>query len=66
MSAPAGRAIVALSRSAMTGLPWYRTRRKIEDAMPTDLTVILGHRPGELTRLGGDLRKGVAGAGLAG
>ncbi len=50
----------------MTGLPWYRTRRKIEDAMPTDLTVILGHRPGELTRLGGDLRKGVAGAGLAG
>ena len=27
-------------------------RGKIKDAMPTDLTVILEHRPGELARLG--------------
>ena len=35
----------------MTGLPWCRARWKIEDAMPTDLTVILEHQPGELARL---------------
>ena len=29
-----------------------RRRGKIKDAMPTDLTVILEHRPGELARLG--------------
>jgi len=29
-----------------------RPRGKIKDAMPTDLTVILEHRPGELARLG--------------
>jgi hypothetical protein len=44
-------ASVALSRSVTTGLPWCRTRWKIEDAMSTDLTVILEHRPGELARL---------------
>jgi hypothetical protein len=31
---------------------WCRRRGMIEDAMPTDLTVILEHRPGELARLG--------------
>jgi hypothetical protein len=34
------------------GLPGCRTRWDDQDAMPTDLTVILEHRPGELTRLG--------------
>ncbi len=29
-----------------------RLRGKIKDTMPTDLTVILEHRPGELARLG--------------
>src|ERR1700746_3707324 len=36
----------------MTGLPSAGRGRKIEHAMPTDLTVILEHRPGELARLG--------------
>jgi len=31
---------------------WRQLRGKIKDAMPTDLTVILEHRPGELARLG--------------
>jgi hypothetical protein len=34
------------------GLPGCRTRWDDQDAMPTDLTVILEHRPGELARLG--------------
>ncbi len=33
-------------------LPWRRKRWEDQDAMPTDLTVILEHRPGELARLG--------------
>src|SRR6185312_4575427 len=36
----------------MTGLPGAGRGGKIEYAMPTDLTVILEHRPGELARLG--------------
>ena len=49
----AGRSSTAhpARRPGMTGLPWRRTRWKIEDAMPTDLTVILEHRPGQLARL---------------
>ena len=35
----------------MTGLPSAGRGGKIEYAMPTDLTVILEHRPGELARL---------------
>ena len=34
------------------GLPWCRMRWEHQDAMPTDLTVILEHQPGELARLG--------------
>jgi hypothetical protein len=51
----AGAVMVALSRWVMTGLPDYPGARRggrIEEAMPTDLTVILEHRPGELARLG--------------
>jgi hypothetical protein len=36
----------------MTGLPSAGRGGKSEYAMPTDLTVILEHRPGELARLG--------------
>ena len=36
----------------ITGLPRAGRGGKIEFAMPTDLTVILEHRPGELARLG--------------
>src|SRR6266480_1406039 len=36
----------------MTGLPSAGRGGRIEYAMPTDLTVILEHRPGELARLG--------------
>src|SRR2546430_17661888 len=36
----------------MTGLPSAGCGGRIEYAMPTDLTVILEHRPGELARLG--------------
>jgi hypothetical protein len=36
----------------ITGLPSAGRGGKIEYAMPTDLTVILEHRPGELARLG--------------
>jgi hypothetical protein len=51
MSAPAAAAIVALSRLVMAHCPGAGRGGKIEDAMPTDLTVILEHRPGELARL---------------
>jgi hypothetical protein len=51
MNAPAAAAIVALSRSVMTHCRGAGRGGKIEDAMPTDLTVILEHRPGELARL---------------
>jgi len=43
---------------------WCRLRGKIKDAMPTDLTVILEHRPGELARLGeitGEIGVGIRG-----
>ena len=36
----------------MTGLPSAGGGGKFESAMPTDLTVILQHQPGELARLG--------------
>src|SRR5204862_2440658 len=51
MNAPAAAAIVALSRSVMTHCPGAERGGRIEDAMPTDLTLILEHRPGELARL---------------
>jgi hypothetical protein len=46
MSAPAGAAMVALSRWVITGLPCAGRGGRIEDAMPTDLTVILDRVPG--------------------
>jgi hypothetical protein len=45
-------ATVAPAGPVAAGLPGCRTRWDDQDAMPTDLTVILEHRPGELTRLG--------------
>ena len=42
---------MTLSRSVMTDCPGAGRGGKIEDAMPTDLTVILEHRPGQLARL---------------
>src|SRR6266699_3470265 len=48
-----------LDRSAPPAMPpgaarlsWRRTRWEDQDAMSTDVTVILEHRPGELARLG--------------
>ena len=38
--------------SGAARLSWRRTRWEDQDAMSTDLTVILEHRPGELARLG--------------
>src|SRR5438874_5428378 len=48
----------------MTGLPGAGRGGRIEYAMPTDLTVILEHRPGELARLGEVT--GEAGVGIRG
>ena len=45
-------------------MPWRRKRWEDQDAMPTDLTVILEHRPGELARLGEIT--GEAGVGIRG
>jgi hypothetical protein len=45
MSVTVAAAILALSRSVMTGLLWCLARWQDQSAVTTDLTVILEHRP---------------------
>ena len=44
--------VVRTGESGAARLSWRRARWEDQDAMSTDLTVILEHQPGELARLG--------------